>query len=238
MNFASLKRDAKRVVETIKKLPDGSSVTTTGCTIVIPEKYVTKELAYMGNEVSILGIYAIITPDGFYAVSTAMCMLRVDPISNSKVVYDDTPYLLLEFQKNSPLILSEDVVMRDILAYRTYNFNISSGNVPWFLTYDDMLAMFYKSKQFTGASFGNNHAIIPTIVSNIARSPDDKTVHFRHFIAEHPNAKPEWIPFKSVLYGPKTTTAKLAGSYFDSARVSALTNPNENVEKIETLLRS
>lgn len=238
MNFTSLKRDAKRVLETLTVKPDGTTVTTTGCTIVIPEKYVDKQLAFMGNAVSILGIYAIVTPDGFYAVSSALCMLRVDPSSNTRVTFDDTSYLLLEFPKDSTVILSKNVVKRDVIAYQVYDFFVDAGYVPWFMSYDDLLRLFYNSDKYAGISFGNNHAIIPLIVSNIARSPVQKTQYFRQFLAESPNAKPAWIPFKSVIYGPKTTTAKLSGAYFDSALVSALTNPNDRVEKVETLLRS
>lgn len=238
MNVASLKRDAKRVGETLKTLPDGSVVTTTGCTIVIPEKYVEKQLAFLGNDVSILGVYAIVTPDGFYAVSSAMCMLRVDPTSNTKVTIDDTSYLVLEFQKNSNVLLSSDVVKRDVVAYQVYDFFVDAGNVPWFMTYTDMLKLFYYSDKYAGISFGANHAIIPLIVSNIARNPNNKVQYYRQIVEEDRNAKPAWIPFKSVIYGPKTTTAKLSGAYFDSALVSALTIPNDRKEKVETLLRS
>lgn len=238
MKFSSLKRDAKRVLDTLTVMPDGTTVTTTGCTIVIPEKYVDKQLAFMGNDVSILGIYAIVTPDGYYAVSSALCMLRIDPTSNARVTVDDTSYLLLEFQKDSTVILSDDVVKRDVIAYQVYDFFIDAGYVPWFMNYDDLLRLFYNSSEYAGISFGSNHAIIPLIVSNIARNAKNKTQYFRQIVSREPDAVPSFIPFKSVIYGPKTTTAKLSGAYFDSALVSALTNPNERVEKVETLLRS
>lgn len=238
MNIKALKRDAKRVAETLTTLPDGSVVTSTGCVILIPEKYIDKQLAFIGNEVSILGIYAIITPDGFYAVSTAMCMIRIDPTSNNRVVIDDVTYLELTFPKNSTVILSSTVVKRDIIAYQVYDFLIDAGHVPWFLEYDDLLKLFYLSDQYAGITFGANHSIIPLIVSNIARDPNLKTRYFRQAINESPKAVPSFIPFKSVIYGPKTTTAKLMGAYFDSALVSALTNPNTRTEKVETLLRT
>lgn len=238
MNVNTLKRDALRVNETLKVLPDGSTITTTGCSILVPEKYIDKQLAFIGNEVSILGIYAIVTPDGFYAVSSAMCMLRVDPSSNNKLTIGDDNYLELVFPKNSTVILSSDVVKRDVIAYQVYDFFIDAGNIPWFMTYDDLLKLFYGSDQYAGISFGANHAIIPLIISNIARDPNDKTKYYRQSIALNPKLDPAFIPFKSVIYGPKTTTAKLMGAYFDSALVSALTNPNERIEKVETLLRT
>ncbi len=237
MEFGTLKRDPEAVHKTLVENPDGSVTTTTGCFVVIPERYLERELAYVADEFQTLGIFALVTKDGTYAVSTAMAMLRLNPIATTKVTYKEAPYLILEFAPGSIVIHSTDVVKDEVLLYDVYNDFIDSGNIPWFITYDDMLLMFDSSIYFTGRKLGSNHAVFPLIISTIARSYKDRRLHFR--LADPLQPKDLcWIPFNSIIYGPKTTTARLMGAYFDTGLVSALTTTNEIDERVETLLRT
>lgn len=237
MDFGSLKRDPAQVHKTLVENPDGSVMTTTGCSIVIPERYIERELAHVADEFQTLGIFALVTNDGNYAVSTAMAMLRLNPIATTKVTYKEASYLILQFAPGSIVIHSTDVVKDEVLLYDVYNDFIDSGNIPWFVNYNDMLLMFDNSLYFTGRKLGSNHSVLPLIISTIARSGKDRRMHYR--LADPLQAKDLcWIPFNSIIYGPKTTTARLMGAYFDTGLVSALTTTNEVDERVETLLRT
>jgi hypothetical protein len=56
-------------------------------------------------------------------------------------------------------------------------------------------------------------------------------------MAEQFTKPPTFIPFRSPIYGATNTTAKLIGAYFDDSINSALVNPSEKVEGVESLLR-
>lgn len=237
MNFQALKRDAERVKTTLVENPDGSVTTKTGCSIVIPERYIERELASVADEFQSLAIFAMVTPDGFYAVSTAIAMMRLNPISTTKVTYKEEAYLILEFAPGSIVMHATDVVKNEVLVYEVYNDFIDSGHIPWFLSYNDVLTLFEDSPHFTGMRLGSNRAVLSLIVSTIARSAKDRRVHFR--LADPLNEKDLfWIPFNSIIYGPKTTTARLMGAYFDTGLVAALTTQNDAPERVEDLLRT
>ncbi len=237
MDFRALKRDPDKVKATLVENPDGSVTTKTGCTIIIPERYIERELASVANEFHSLAIFAIATPDGFYSISTAIAMMRLNPISTSKVTYADDAYLLLEFAPGSIVMLSTDLVKNEVLVYEVYNDFIDSGHIPWFLGYNDMLTLFDDSPHFTGMRLGSNRAVLPLIISTIARSSKDRRLHYR-LANPLDNKDLSWIPFNSIIYGPKTTTARLMGAYFDTGLVSALTTQNDATERVEDLLRT
>lgn len=237
MDFGSLKRDPEQVHKILAENPDGSLMTTAGCFIVIPERYIDRELAHVADEFQSLGIFAIVTNDGAYAISTAMAMFRLNPIATTKITFKEEPYLVLEFAAGSTVMHSTDVVKDEVLIYDVYNDFIDSGHTPWFLGYNDSLTMFDNSAHFTGRSLGSNHAVLPLIVSTTARSNKDRRLHYR--LADPLQPKDLFrIPFNSIIYGPKTTTARLMGAYFDTGLVSALTTSNEVEERVETLLRT
>jgi len=238
MNFNALKRDAERVKTTLVENPDGSVTTKTGCSIVIPERYIDRELAAVSDEFQTLAIFAIVTPDGFYAVSSAIAMMRLNPISTTKVMHnDDEPYLILEFAPGSIVMHSTDLVKNEVLVYEVYTDFIDSGRIPWFLSYNDALTLFEDSPHFTGMRLGSNRAVLSLIVSTIARSAKDRRKHLR-LVNPLDEKDLFWIPFNSIIYGPKTTTARLMGAYFDTGLVAALTTQNDTAERVEDFLRT
>ena len=48
---------------------------------------------------------------------------------------------------------------------------------------------------------------------------------------------PAYIALKNLTYAATNTVARIGGSFFGDGLVSALTNPSERVERIESILR-
>lgn len=236
MNIRNLKRNADRVVATLQDLPDGTTITKEGCEIHIPCRYEEKTLAYIGQENQILSIFAMVLSDGSYGVFTAMTMVKIDPLSSRKVVIEGEDYYVFEFPKNSTVFKSKDVVIDKLLPYYVYDYFVDNARIPWYLNYEDLPKIFDTSVEYCGYRLGANRAVLPLMIAMTARSTKDKTVYYRQIVGKE-SADVAWVPFKSVLFGPKTTTAKLMGAYFDSGLTSALVNPNDRPENIETLLR-
>lgn len=240
MDISKLKRDADYVRSTLKALPDGTTITTTGCKIYIPVDYEAKAMAYLEENVYVLGIYAIVTPDGRYAVSKAITMVMLSPFATNTVTILGKDYYEFEFLANDVVVLKNDVVMKDTLTFNVYDYFIDFGKVPWFLNYVDYITLFEHVQYYTGVKLGDNEAVMELMAAIAARDPKDRTVFFRQSVKtmhEAITAAPAYVPFRSVLWGPQTTTAKLMGAYFETGQLSALVNPNTKPEGIEELLR-
>lgn len=240
MDPKKLTRDASKVHAALKELDDGSVVTTKGCKIIIPARFAEQQLAVLGNEINICGLFAIIVEDRFYGVSSAMAMMRIEPSVTNTIKIEDEDFLEFVFDPGCTVISSTELVKSDAFIYLVYSEIIAKGNVPWYMNYEDMGRLFESAPHHAGVSVGANFAVIEMIMAAISRSEKDRTKYFRHQLATKQDLDkevPAFIPLRSVTYGASNTTAKLIGAYWEEGLTSALVNPTETVEPIEGLLR-
>lgn len=233
-------RAPERVKAQLVERDDGGIYTKVPCKIQVPERYLGRHLASVGNETHILGFYALIMEDSYYAVSVTNAMMRITPSSMETVVVDGVNYLEFGFDAGSRVIYSSDLVMSATLTYYIYDEHISKGRIPWYFNYFDLARLFDTAQEFAGINLGNR-AILDLIISTIARDSEDKTRLYRHRLTSAEdvvNHPPTIVPFKSVIWNTADTTSRLIGAYFTDSINSALINPSDRVERIEQLLRT
>lgn len=240
MDPTKLTRDASKVHAALKKLDDGSVVALKSVKILMPSRFLEQQLAHIGNEVNICGLFAIVVDDKYYGVSSAMAMMRIEPTYTNDVKCGEDDFTEFTFEAGSTVISSVDLVQSDSFIYLIYSEIIAKGNIPWFMNYRDLGDIFDSAPHHAGVSVGANFAIIEMIASAITRAEKDRTKFYRHLIKESQDLtvqKPAFIPLRSVTYGASNTTAKLIGAYWEEGLTSALVNPTDSVEPIEGLLR-
>lgn len=239
--FRSLTRDAKRVTDTLEELPDGRLVTKRGCKIYIPSRFVEQDLAILGVNNYIVGIYAIVVDNLYYGVSTVNAMINIDPTSTNKVKLENDSYIEFVFDPGSTVFKSLNLVKIDVLTYKIYDEVFSKGRVPLYLDYNDLGGIFDTAKYHANANLGTSGEVTQLIASMITRDPDNKNKYYRTVVENLSDLRekpPAFIPLRSVAYAATNTTARLGGSYFDKGVVSALVNPSDRVERIESLLKA
>jgi hypothetical protein len=240
MDTSKLVRDASKVHEALFEMPDGSVKAVKECKIHIPYRFSEKDLAYVGNDTYILGLYAIITEDQYYGVSLVNAMINIDPASTEKIKIDKEDYFEFTFPVGSTVFKSTELVKTDTIAYRIYDEILSKGNIPWYMGYEELGKIFDTASYHAGANIGQNKEVTQLIASIVARDPDDRTKYYRSTVkslGELRSRPPTFIPLRSVEYASTNTTNKLGGSYFSVGVVSALINPTERVERVEDILR-
>jgi hypothetical protein len=240
MDPKKLTRDPSKVHAVLKELPDGRLVTTKGCKIYIPSRFAERNLAQVGVETHIVGIYAMVVEDSYYAVSIVNAMCRIEPTSTLKIMVDEEEYFEFTFEPGATVMTSTSLVKRDTLTYNIYDEIIAKGRVPWYLGYIELGKLFDTAKYHAGANIGQNNEVTELIVSMIARNPEDRHQYYRKSVKsldEVQKRPPAFIPLRSVIYAATNTTNRLAGSYFHEGLVSALNTPTDRVERIEGLLR-
>lgn len=248
MNVKSLKRDAAKVKGYLRKLDikdskglvtDTQTVTTKGCKIMIPVRYAEHNLATLGSQIYICGIYAIIVEDLYYAISITNAMMRIKPSSTDKVDVDDEPYYVFTFDPGSVVIDSNALVKKDVLVYEVYSEMISKGRVPWFLGYLEMSKLFESAKKFAGVNIGDQPEVDWLLISLIARDPKNIGSYYRSTIQSMDDLvknPPIWTPLQKVSLAATNTFTKIGGNYFKDGVRSALVNPSTRTERIETIL--
>lgn len=236
MDIKSLKRDGNAVKTALKQI-DQSLVAAKDCKIYIPLRFSERKLAVISNEIRIVGIYAIVVGDT-YGVSSACAMMQITPSSTSIVNIQGDEYYEFSFVKGAVITPNCNLVKEDTLVYSIYDEIIAKGHVPWFLSYIDLGKLFATASYHGGLSLGPNNIPLEILAASIARSSEDRTVYYRHVVDDlyglDTSVK---IPFRNVIYGATNTTARLMGAYFQDGMTSALVNPSETTEGVETTLR-
>lgn len=239
MNPSTLIRDAAKVKSYLRELEDGRLVTTKGCKIYIPCRFEERELASIGIETHIVGIYAMTVEDTYYAVSLVNALIRIDPTSTVRVLINGDEYYEFMFEPGATVMKSVDLVKTDTLVYKIYNEIFAKGRVPWYVGLNDLAKIFDTASYHAGANIGQNQEVTELLVSIIARNAENRHQYYRQFAKTEEALKtpPAFIALRSVTYAATNTLNKLAGSYARDGLVSALVTPTERVERIEEILR-
>lgn len=239
MQIQNLIRDASKVHDALKELPDSSVVAVKDVTIYIPTRFVDRGLAYVGVENHIVAIYAIVVDDMYYGVSTVNAMITIDPTDIGRIKINNDQYFEFTFKPGATVFKSTNLVKSDVLTYKIYDEILSNGNVPWYLSYEDLGGLFDTAKYHAGANIGQNKEVTELIASIITRDPTDKTKYYRSTLENETDLKtkkPVFIGLKNVVYSATNTVNRLGGSYFSQGVVAALVNPAVRKERIEQIL--
>lgn len=239
MDPSKLVRDAPKVHACLKVLPDRRLITTKGCKIYIPSRFAERDLATIGMETYIVGVYAIVVEDRFYGVSMINAMHRIEPTSTAKVMVDEDEYYEFYFEPGSTVFSTIDLVRKDTLPYKIFDEMFVKGRVPWYISYADAGNIFESAQKHAGADVGGSPEVIKLLAAIIARNPKDRHKYYRSSLTSMADLKktlPAWIGLRSVTYAATNTTNKLAGSHFNEGVISSLVTPTERRERIEDLL--
>ncbi len=236
MDFSKLTRDGDYVKQFIKR--EGNALLAVKeCRIYVPFRFSERKLAIVSDFIKIVAIYAIVVDDK-YGVSSACAMLPITPSSTSIVSYNGDDYYEFTFFKGSVICPDVNLVKEDTLVYNIYDETDAKGHFPWYLDYNDIGKLFSTSQYHADLSLGPTNTPLEILAASVARSPEDKNVYYRHVVQDLEGVDTSVkIAFRSVIYGATNSVARLTGAYFEDGMLSALVNPSENVEGIETLLR-
>lgn len=240
MDFNKLIRDAGKVHSYLKKLPDSRVVTTKGCKIYVPVRYESHGLATVGTKNYIVGFYMMVVENLYFAVAMTNAMIQIEPSSTVTVDVDGDEYYEFSFDAGSTVFTTSKLIKVDTLVYKIFNEFLASAKVPFFYNYLELGEIFKSGLKHAGVDIGENWEIIHLLVSLISRDSKNRGRYYRQAIAaldELRTKPPVFIGLRNVEYGATNTLTKLGGSYFSRGVVSALNNPTERVERLETLLR-
>lgn len=240
MDYTKLRRDAPAVLKIIKELPDGRMVVTKPCKIYIPKRFADYGMAMVGVETHILGMFAIVVNDEYYAVNTLCAMVSIEPTQTNKIKMQGDEYYEFVFAAGATLVTNLDLVKTDTLTYLIFDEFFQKGYIPWYMGYEELGKIFDTAKKHAGANIGMQREVIQLIASIVARDPSNRTKYYRTLVKtpEDLLAKPPaFIPLMSVQYAATNTMTKLGGSYFGKGLNSALIDPAERSERIESILR-
>jgi hypothetical protein len=215
-------------------------ITTEPADIYVPLRFEVADLLTIAVDVKVIGLFPIVI-DNKYSLCNVNSMITITPSYFRKVEFDGDKYYQFHFEKNSILFGNINLIQSDAVIFSLFNELISKGNVPWYIEYEDYGNIFKTAKEYANSNIATNPELTQLLVAMQSRSRTNRSIYYHTSIKDYNYLKsnpPEFIPLKSVVFSATTTINKLAGSYFKDGVVSALANPTERVERLESILKA
>lgn len=232
-----MKRDAATIKQQLQETKSNQLITKVPCIIEFPKRYVERNMAEIGIENYVFGIYALIMGDT-YAVSVIPASIKTTPYRISEVERDGVVYYNFHYEAGNVLIENTYLVRRDVQVYSIMEEFFLKGNVPWYLDYEDLGKILDLAKYHADSDAGQNYAVIEALTAYVGRSSNNRAIQYRHSKKDQKSNVSFIGIYGNVFYAAPGTVNKLAGSYFDDGVVSALTQPSTEVSHVEKLLRA
>lgn len=236
MEINHLKRNPAKIHNVLKEVGD-ALIATKPLKIYFPETYVNNGLANISDHITILAVFGIVVDD-FYAVSIADASCLTHPSIIAIVTIENVKYYEFSFNTGDKVMVNTNLVRNNKLIFKMFQEFQSKANIPWYLSPDDICALYETAKLHANANLRTDNAIIELIVMATCRQPNDKMEYFRFTPNLNKDMRPSYVPLSSVAYQATNTFTKIGGGYFNEGLTGALVNPSDTNESNESILRS
>lgn len=236
IHVSGLKRNPSVIKSYFKKVKN-TVLVTEDVKVIFPERYINRDLAQIGSTVDVMSIYAILDGKKNYAIVNKLIMQNLSPYNITEITIDNVIYKELHFRKGDVFITNTNLVKTNTLIYNVFDEFFTKGNIPWFLSYNDLSDILIASKEYTGSDIGKNPIAVEILASLIARNADDKTKFYRT-VKEKKKVKPSYIGLNNIFYSFDNTGAKLVGGYFGQGVPNAMVVPETKSSEVTKILRA
>jgi len=240
LDINKLKRNDE-IIKSYFKVVGDITLTTKDIKIMFPSRYVNRGLASLGTTVKVLSIYAVIdTENDIYSVCVAPIIQPVLPYNISEITINGDLYTILDFKEGDVVIPNNNLVVSDGFMYELYDEFYIKGNIPWFITYDNVSNLLTETNLYAGSNIGSNMLTFEILAATISRDMYDKDKPYRLSINSNKDKdkQPAYVGLNNIIFSYDTTVAKLVGGYFGYGVTVALVSPEKTTSNISDILRS
>lgn len=232
LSFKSLKRN-HNLLKTIFELKGDILIAKADCKFYVPQDYIKYRMLTIGEKTEMLAVAAVVS-NGEYGIFNGCCKITIQPDVVKNVLVDGKEYIEFTFTKGNVIVPRTVTVKDSDLVYDMFKYFYTQGKIPGFLSVDDLGNIFTYHKEYGGINISPNNVPFEIVASMICRDSKDTFKYYRH--SDQKN-EPLIIPFNSVLFNARSTTAKLLGANLEDGFTNALVNPSDEPDRLETLLR-
>lgn len=240
MNFTDFKKNLDLVAKKVKVVGD-AQVALEPLKIIFPERYQDRDLANIGSTTYLVGFYCLMDDDFNYAVSMIPAMISTEPDRINKLMVDDLPYTVFEYDQGSKVIANLNVILNDNLVYKIYNELLELARIPFYYAYEDVPKFFRETKKYNGFDLGSDPVMFEYLSAFMYRNPEDISTSYRlldNARRQMLSKRPTLVGLNDVSVGSSNFITKVTKSYTTDGITSGLNNPSVRAERIETMLRT
>lgn len=204
--------------------------------VFVPQRYEVNNLLTFGEETSVLAIFQMNVEgekEPFNMFLPAILPMRPSSITQQKL--DDVPYYVLGFKKGDIFISMMSIVKQSFVISKIFIEFMRNGNMPPFMSYDQMATVFDLAQITCGVKLPVPHAVMEMMVAHCARDSKNLNLKYRLSSMKEP---PVFLGLRNITNVRDSTTSKVVGSYMMEGINSSIVNQSQQRSEIEDLLRS
>lgn len=235
MDITKLVRKPDVVHANLKEVGD-ELITLKECYILFPKSYVNKQLAFVGNDISVVGIFAIVYDNKYYGVSLAPSRFAIGDCLVEVIKINDEEHYKLTFSPGAVVFRNVESLKVKVFSYNIVNYFIDYGKMPWFLNYVDGAEILSMIKFWCNIHLGNQ-AIFDTLITIISRTDEDIRKYYRQSIKTESDLykRPRFIPVMEKSLTATSTTARVTGGELKRGIRETLIDDSNQREELEDL---
>lgn len=199
----------------------------------IPMRYKPKNYLIMDEYLSALGIFTVEIGDVKFGLQIP-AVITMDPSATYEATIDNTEYLVCEFESGRKIMTNLTVMQDDKVPYFVWLEFMSLGNMPSYITYDNVSKLHDDLSEITGTSLGANHVVLEVVLAHLFRDRNDLNKFYRNTDMREP---PATVTLRDVAYGPSATHSRMLGSFANEGRNAALLNQTTTNSELEDIFR-
>lgn len=208
--------------------------------IIIPARYVDKELAFIEHEqIRTVAIFAIVDSKNNYTVVNAPIFIPLSPSDIEDAIIDGEQMKVLSFEPFSVVMPNTICVKSEQHMYDLYDEFITKGNVPWFMNYLDFSNLFARAKMFAGSKIGANRPVLEILAANVARNSKNLKQLYRYAIKsiDDINKIPMYpVGLGNVYLSRTSTISAISGGHLSDGIINKINNPEDQPTLLGTKL--
>lgn len=234
-------KDVAKVKKVLRKNEDGSVTALSSISMLVPYRYTSKNLLIIKDTVKVLGCYALVLDDKYYAMDNNTCLFDTEPTTINNIIVDDEAYVELVFDKGDKVISNPQQLADKDLVYVVGQEVLNNGKVPWFFSYDDIVTLNLNFEKYNGFRLFTDMAIYELFVSLMQRDPKNIELPYRVGVkapTDFATNPPVIVGINKVDIVVSGTMARLGGPYLSASITGGLNAESTNLSNMEYLLRA
>ena len=227
----------KRLMQYMQKTKTGNGLIFTGslAKVYIPLRYEVHDLLGIENVIRTLGIFQVEVKGEEVPYNLLLpAILSMKPSATEQRKINDIEYLICSFVAGDIFLESMTIIKQNFVLSKMFIEFIRNGNMPPWLTYDQMGPIFDVAQVMCGASLPVPHAILEMMVSHCSRDPDKLSVKYRY---TNQKKQPVFLGLRDTTNVRDSTTSRLVGSYVMDGINASIVNQSQQRSEVEDLLR-
>ncbi len=241
IDYSQLKRNPDLLKSMLSQsaTPTGPVICNKPLKLIFPQRFAERDMAFLANTNQVTAMCALVS-DTSYAVLKACALFTTEPVSIARTNYLGKEYIEFSYERGSRLFTTRELVKMDVIVYRIFDEFINKGNVPWYMSYEDMAGVFDTALKHAGTSLAESVEVTEMIVSLQSRVKGDLITYFRTQIKSREDLEkmhPAFIGIINAAYSPTNTLGRTTGSYFDMGAEASIVYPTKRIEKMEAIIR-